>query len=546
MLTKDFRRLALLLGPVFLLFYITVSFFGHAPAIPGTGSVIDWTKTIHNDDTGSYSDPPPEPAPELAPIENVPEIQDEEDRPLPADGVPGNEDSLLPPNHPENLMTSPEQPHPDETIEDVPKGPEIDYQEIFSAAMPSKKFFEIEFGGVVTYNPNIIPHPTFENQWIIVAQRLNDNPKSLRYFEVACHAVFQEGILRCLEMPVDLPIAATPGKGCEGDLAYFDLNIGPHDARVFMAPDGPYIAYGSNSMFTCFGWHIQDLRAMVDDFELTDFAGPGTFHIATELQRPSPWSDIEKNWFLFWDADGQAYAHYDIVPKRAFAQILPDGSSGPNLAPYAIASDKKCMDKYMPPVTHEYESIHQATNSLQVTMCNRSDPTCVPDDTNTFIFTLFQYKSFYHYHSAYEPYVMMFKQRAPFSVHAMSNRPLWIHGRQKPAEGEQAEFFYVTSISWKSKDRRYHGFLDDALFIAFGIEDERSAGIDVLAGDLLKDMGLCEEVVAEPVSEEISEAFVPEEMTPEEVAPQDTPEEIMIGTISELAADAEEEEEQHM
>ena len=40
---------------------------------------------------------------------------------------------------------------------------------------------------------------------------------------------------------------------------------------------------------------------------------------------------------------------------------------------------------------------------------------------------------------------------------------------------------------------KYHGYLDDVLYIAFGIEDERTGGIDVRARDLLGNLGLCSE-----------------------------------------------------
>jgi hypothetical protein len=51
--------------------------------------------------------------------------------------------------------------------------------------------------------------------------------------------------------------------------------------------------------------------------------------------------------------------------------------------------------------------------------------------------------------------------------------------------------FYVTSLSWKGQGQRYHGYIDDVLFVAFGIEDEKSAAIDLVAGDLLQDLGFC-------------------------------------------------------
>jgi hypothetical protein len=50
---------------------------------------------------------------------------------------------------------------------------------------------------------------------------------------------------------------------------------------------------------------------------------------------------------------------------------------------------------------------------------------------------------------------------------------------------------YMTSISWKTHGQKYHGFIDDTLFLAFGREDSDAGGIDVTAGDLLAELGTC-------------------------------------------------------
>jgi len=100
---------------------------------------------------------------------------------------------------------------------------------------------------------------------------------------------------------------------------------------------------------------------------------------------------------------------------------------------------------------------------------------------------------------------MVFKQQAPFEIYGISKRPIWIHGRGLPGQGKkpvtltveesqkwnQTEMFYLTSISWKTQGQKYHGYLDDVMFVGFGIEDSDTGGIDILANDLMVDIGLC-------------------------------------------------------
>ncbi len=94
---------------------------------------------------------------------------------------------------------------------------------------------------------------------------------------------------------------------------------------------------------------------------------------------------------------------------------------------------------------------------------------------------------------------------SPFDIYGISTKPLWIHGRRVAGEGKQSnssnpeesgawkqtEMIYITSMSWKSHGQKYHGYLDDVLFLAFGVEDADTAGIDIVAGDLFLDLGLC-------------------------------------------------------
>jgi hypothetical protein len=384
------------------------------------------------------------------------------------------------------------------------------FDEIYSVSTKDRKYFLISFGEYEAINPNIIPHPQMNDTWVIVAmQQHSDVPNSVWFAELVCNAQFKKGALQCIKGAQILPIAATFAPvepKCTGNLKYFNMNIGPHDGRVFYGPRNPYTIYGSLSENSCFGQWIMDFRMLMD----WGFEKPvvrENFKKPTDLQRPGPVGLIEKNWFIFWGFDEGIYIHYDIYPKRSFAKMdwKYDGTVGEDLAPVTAASDEKCIAKFFPKVAPELESIHQATNSLSITMCTRAQ-NCEINESNTFLFTVFQHKSYHQYHSVYTPYVMAFQQAPPFAMHAVSKKPFWIHGRGGPGKGKmpnlnpedsrnwnQTEMFYATSLSWKQQHMKYHGYLDDVLFIAFGIEDERTGGIDVRASDLLGNLGLCSE-----------------------------------------------------
>ncbi|KAL3462812.1 hypothetical protein BJX64DRAFT_258629 [Aspergillus heterothallicus] len=257
-----------------------------------------------------------------------------------------------------------------------------------------------------------------------------------------------------------------------------------------------------------------DFRLLVDWGVDTVNDHGGAFRTPAELQRPSllDYSPIEKNWFVFWDVAGNSYVHYDIAPARAFAQLNPDGSVGPDLAPLAAYKDNSCLARLLPSLPDptqlkgdDSESIHQATNALTITLCARADSSCVPSPDNTFVLTIIQHKRFYNFHSTYEPYALLFRAVPPFDVYGISQKPLWISGRKPPpsstydavnedrirAAGWESEMMYVTSISWKAQGLGYHGFVDDVLFVGFGIEDAATGGIDIVAGDLIDGLDLC-------------------------------------------------------
>ena len=374
------------------------------------------------------------------------------------------------------------------------------YHVISSLSTKTGTYFPMDFNGIASANPNLIPHYEKPNTWFMVAQRYKYITDSAFWFtQLICEATLINDVMTCIDPPLIAPIPATTSgdRKCTGILAIALLNAGPHDARVFYGPDRPYIMWGNNSPRNCFGLWAQDFRMMVS-WNSTPWPQEG-FRFPVDLSRPEPYAEVEKNWFFFWSDTGDMYLHHDIVPKRVFAKVEVDGSIGPDLATASREHDDKCMKALAPDWTKENESIHQGTNSLRITMCKRSDPTCKQTSENTFIMHILQHKTYYFWHGVYEPYVILYRESAPFAMHALSSKPIWVNGRKKAGQLAtipplHPEMLYIVSFNWRDGDRMYHGYLDDVLMLGFGLEDKYSGGIDVTAEDLLGTLSLCSDL----------------------------------------------------
>lgn len=434
------------------------------------------------------------------------ESDDENGGTLNLDYNPNNNDlSKTRPSHGDLVV--PELEEEEDFGSPLPDG--LDYREIFSLSTRDRRYIPVYTGNKRMYNPAVIPHPSEHDLWIIVAQLETTGQITWESELVMCKAGMLEGVMVCTADPEVLPVEPSIIGKCEGDHAYANSRPGPRDARIFHGPDAPFILYGSQSSYTCLGIWLQDFRMLIEEYALEQGILTKFYEKATEVQRPAPVKEFEKNFFLFWDSQGLTYVHHDIYPHRVFAKLDIDGSVGPDLAPLASKNDDVCLAMYMPTLAPENENIHQATNSLSITLCKRSDPTCFVTEENTFTMTIFQHKSYHSYHCIYEPYVMLFQQNSPFAIHAISQRPLWIHGRALLTKDSHSimyesdpnaeipeghsELFYITSMSWKTHGQKYHGYIDDPIYLSFGIEDTRPGLMDILAGDLLQDLGYCHE-----------------------------------------------------
>lgn len=382
------------------------------------------------------------------------------------------------------------------------------YNELFSITRPDRKFYPIIMGRN-SYNPNVINHPTNADSYIVVAQYEHYNQTDIEPIEeLLCVAKFRDGELHCTSATIAIPAEKSIIGKCEDGLGYMNFRFGPRDARVFYGPENPYIIYGSQGRLACLSMWSQDFRMLTADLNIHWPETEGWYENATELHRPPPYGGFEKNFFFFYDWDNRTYVHNDLYPSRVFAEIDATGTVGEDLAPKSTM-DGQCLDKYLPKVdkTYDVEGIHQATNSLSVTLCKRADPDCIPNDKNTYIMHIFQHKAFYDAHAIYEPYVILFRRSFPFAFYGIGQKPLWITGRDRftskthsvewEVKGwdyptDATELFYVTSMSWKEHGMRYHGYMDDVMLLNFGIEDSSSGTIDFRAEDLLQDLEICD------------------------------------------------------
>ena len=380
-----------------------------------------------------------------------------------------------------------------------------DYREIFSRTTRDRRPIPIFSGSNGTYNVNIIPHPMKHELYLVVAKQVqlahDHDPISL-----TCEAGRVEDVLVCADEPTILPVTPSTRGLCPGDLAAHNSVFGPRDLRLSYGPAAPYVTFGSQSKHTCLGQWAQDARWLLDAFHLERYTPPHTYTQPTEIQRPTTYRDVEVNYFLFWDSKDKMYAHQQTWPQRVFSEIDIDGSVGKDLAPLAASRDKVCEAKHLPSLKPNVETIEQGTNSLAVTMCKRADSRCKPTDSNTYIMHIFHVQSNSSSHTTYEPYVMLFQRTAPFAIQAISQRPLWIHGRDALTEDSgavrylgnsaaipkgQLEAYYITSMSWKTHGQKYHGYMDDPLFLGIGVEESRGAALDVIASDLFQDLAFC-------------------------------------------------------
>lgn len=309
------------------------------------------------------------------------------------------------------------------------------------------------------------------------------------------------------------------------------------------------------SRYACFGLWIIDLRSLHPSLDRLLSSSPTlpsigplkSYPTLTELTRnpANTRSQIEKNWLLFFPPSSESYIHYDLSspyggPRgRTFAKVLGNGLTTTNLTdPLEDSCLHELTEAEEPDVKKRNGTWHQATNSLRLILCNRSDPSCIATPENTVFFAVV-HRKFANYLKLplrYERFFMVWQAKPPFYMIGISQHPIlmrnetasgWLPSenwsdnstnndiiaatkRSDPNATEPfggmdwwAYFTYTVSITyaWGRLPRKgqagdevgdmHVGYLDDEVLLAIGVDDKGQAFSRAKAEDLVQCLRPC-------------------------------------------------------
>lgn len=313
------------------------------------------------------------------------------------------------------------------------------------------------------------------------------------------------------------------------------------------------VDFAARSRYACFGLWMIDLRTLYPKLQTLLASHPvhpslgplKSYPTLTELTRnpADTRSPMEKNWLMFFPASGESYLHYDLSdphggPRgRTFAKLLGSGLTTTNLTDPRELSCLRALDANISHPAMRDETWHQATNSLRLILCNRSDWTCTASRQNTVFFAVVHRKfpNFLKLPLRYERHFIVWAAHPPFTMLGISKYPILLanetasgwppsenwaddpinvekvaqtrarsHGNATVAEpmggkGFWAYFTYTVSMSfaWGRREdepeAKNVGYLDDEVVLGIGIDDAGQGFARVKAGELLQCLRPCEE-----------------------------------------------------
>lgn len=283
-----------------------------------------------------------------------------------------------------------------------------------------------------------------------------------------------------------------PEHHCASESHIMDY-IGPEDGKLYWTRDGAPILMFTNQVpyeGECQGMFMVDLRAVIPDLKdiLGDNAakmGPIRFKEPTQLRRPMPENlkedgsyhfEREKNWspfqtFLGKPEDDELKFSAHLVEPRIY-----QFKEGEKYVTHTGSPEKPqmCVDEKFA------YGVHQGTPMLSITLCNRGE--CEPSIQNTVLMGLVQKRrSDPHLH--YDKRIVTWNASAPYEYRSISKH-IVLTGTEEWGYTWAGSMVYYWNQTGVPQDRS-HGFLDDEVWLSFGIADRRSGWIDVTARDLV-------------------------------------------------------------
>ncbi|KAF4974578.1 hypothetical protein FZEAL_8550 [Fusarium zealandicum] len=315
----------------------------------------------------------------------------------------------------------------------------------------------------------------------------------------------------------------SPEHHCQNE-PLMDKYIGPEDMKLFWTRKGEPLLIFTHQVDDenlCQGQFLMDVRAAVP--ELVTALGehyanrlpPIRFKEPTGLRRQAPPGEEshpryqrEKNWAPAQSpfSDDPDELLFMVEPGQPFRWTSEDGPvqsmASPNEQKSAVEEPfprnarqgetwhssqmMTCMHDVMKDETH----VHQSTPMLSLTLCKRG--TCSPDEDNTVMLGMVQHRLDPPLLSPslwYDRRIAVYSAVPPYKMMSVGKK-LTYHGE---SDGRYA---WTGSMVYFANQTQYppssHGFLDDEVWLSFGIRDAAAGWIDVKARDLVADHYLCQ------------------------------------------------------
>ncbi|KAH8170042.1 hypothetical protein LIA77_10586 [Sarocladium implicatum] len=311
---------------------------------------------------------------------------------------------------------------------------------------------------------------------------------------------------------------ASPAHHCQKQ-PDMDKYIGPEDMKIFWTAQGEPLLIFTHQIddeIRCQGQFLIDVRAAVPELDELLKADdvpelPGIrFHEPVGLRRIAPEGQEsdgryqrEKNWapaqspfsrdssdLFFMVEPSQLYQFGNL--NGVVEQVIEDEDQHSAVeAPYPPhateeetwrSKQQTCLHDVMLSDAH----IHQSTPMLSVTLCNRG--ACQPTPSNTVLIGMVQRR--YDHPTWYDRRIVTYASQPPYQMLSVS-KILTYHG-----ESETGTYAWTGSMLYYTHHRHFpppnHGFLDDEIWLSFGIKDADGGWMDFRAEELVKDHYMCE------------------------------------------------------